>query len=371
MLMKRLIEILNEMRTWVPFRRTENQSVTDVLREKFSVYQKCLKDVDEDDFKKLFSKNNSMCKLQGKKEFINLIGLIQQTVINSLSVYAEGNPSQAYEIICSLLGKNKVIQIQSNCKPKYFNNKLCEYLEHYFKFNYSLSGFCENFYRMRISDIKLLKDGMFHISIKTPEKISTQRFSIPGYPCLYLGSSLNVCWDEIGREMESEEKVYACRFEKERDELLTLLSLKIPDEFTENNCFSYESFCFLLTFPFYLACLIQTREPVKPFKPEYIIPQLLLQYVNDAYKKCSVRFDGIVYPSTKHIPFNGNNYNVVLPYRPCLTIKEDEEYSFELIKKLPYTEVVEADIANLKNVEEILKQMELECLNTVRPFPLS
>ena len=40
---------------------------------------------------------------------------------------------------------------------------------------------------------------LFHVPFEEREKLASQRYSIPGVPCLYLGSSAYVCWEELGR----------------------------------------------------------------------------------------------------------------------------------------------------------------------------
>lgn len=355
----KLIEALNKMRTQIPFQRKEKESVLDVLKVKFSDYIALLKTISEDDFSELFIKNSLYCKPMGKKAFINLISQIQQTIENAISVYAEGNPSKAYEYIHGLLAENKFVSRENNRNPKYASRKLNEPLGFYFKLDLKGKTDSKDYFRMRISEKPLSKKEMFHIPLNQREIVSTQRFSIPGYPCLYLGTSLEVCWDEIASDIKGK-SIYACRFRKNKDKILALLNLMIPDEFTEKED-SYSFLCFLLAFPFYLACLIQTRHPEKPFKPEYIIPQLLLQYVNEAYDDCSVRFDGIVYSSTKSIPCTGNKTNWVIPYRP--SEKVDKEYSSRLIEIFPYTEPVVIQLDKMEEAMEELGRMKLSPLD--------
>lgn len=355
----KLVEALNEMRTWIPFLRKEEESLSDVLKVKFSDYIALLKTVNDDDFNELFRENSLYCKSMGKKAFINLISQIQQTIDNAISAYAEGNPSKSYEYIHELLAKNKFIPKEKNRNPKYASRKLNEPLGFYFKLEIKGETDSNDYFRMRTSKESLSKKEMFHISLNMRQRVSTQWFSIPGYPCLYLGASLEVCWDEI-RDDIKDKTIYACRFRKKKDKVLVLLNLMIPDEFTEKED-SYSHLCFLLTFPFYLACLIQTRFPKEPFKPEYVIPQLLLQYVNGAYRDCSVRFDGIVYSSTKSIPCVGNKSNWVIPYRPGK--KEDKEYSSELIETFPYTEPIVVQLDKMEEAAEELGKMELSSLS--------
>lgn len=57
-----------------------------------------------------------------------------------------------------------------------------------------------SFYRMRkIEDRRtnITYDEMFHIPLNKRRMVTTQRYSTPGYPCLYLGKSIYTCWEEM------------------------------------------------------------------------------------------------------------------------------------------------------------------------------
>lgn len=45
---------------------------------------------------------------------------------------------------------------------------------------------------------------MLHIPFNKRELIKTQRFSISGVPCLYLGTTSYVCWLEMNKPRDSE-----------------------------------------------------------------------------------------------------------------------------------------------------------------------
>ena len=55
-----------------------------------------------------------------------------------------------------------------------------------------------SFYRARVSANKLTAKEMFHIPFNKREIISTQRFSVPGVPCLYLSTTSFGTWLELG-----------------------------------------------------------------------------------------------------------------------------------------------------------------------------
>lgn len=79
--------------------------------------------------------------------------------------------------------------------------------------------------------------------------VSTQRFSIPGVPCLYLGTTSYVCWLEMDKPHDSEFNVYATSFS------------------------------------------IKNKE--RKFKSEYIVSQLIMQCLSE------LLIDGIAYASKK------------------------------------------------------------------------
>ncbi len=55
------------------------------------------------------------------------------------------------------------------------------------------------FYRARLSEAKPFTRGnLFHIPADLRYNVATQRFTIHGLPCLYLGGSTYVCWRELG-----------------------------------------------------------------------------------------------------------------------------------------------------------------------------
>ena len=103
--------------------------------------------------------------------------------------------------------RNKFAPSRSSVRCAYANNYLNDQLGNFFLLEWREELI--NLYRMRISKETLSKEKMFHVPFNMREKVSSARFSIPGFPCLYLGTSLEVCWNEIKRSLESEEQVFA------------------------------------------------------------------------------------------------------------------------------------------------------------------
>lgn len=188
----------------------------------------------------------------------------------------------------------------------------------------------ESFFRMRVFDEiskqRPSREGLFHIPFDKRGIVKTERYSTPGYPCLYLGISSYVCWEEMNRP--NLDKCYISRFHTTKE--IKTFNMSLPDESLWNN----DSFLLglLIRFPLIIASMIEVKNKEDVFKPEYIIPQLLMEWIieqiNDSkeedpplgvyYTSVHVK-DGFDYPD---FLFN----NLALPAQSPF----DKKYSKEL-----------------------------------------
>jgi hypothetical protein len=173
-------------------------------------------------------------------------------------------------------------------------------------------------YRIRVKksglNIEFNRGEMFHIPFENRGIVTTQRYSIPGHPSLYLGDSIFSCWEEMNQPPIK--KVYASRFLNSTDlniiEIIRTQDLIKKIEPLEGQDLSSEIFRFLLTFPLTIVCSIKVKNQFNTFKPEYIIPQLFCQFILET----QTEIDGIKYFSTKidHEKVeNVNTYNYIFP----------------------------------------------------------
>ncbi len=136
------------------------------------------------------------------------------------------------------------------------------------------------FYRCRHrKKHKLKEEDFYHIPFDKRYSVSTQRYSFPGLPCLYLGSSKEVCALEFKSNLED---IAIARIEyKSNNEKYRIFDLtSIFFKYVENQ----ESFCtsdWLKCIPLYLICstYIDYDKDSIGFKQEYIFSQLLLEYI--------------------------------------------------------------------------------------------
>lgn len=60
----------------------------------------------------------------------------------------------------------------------------------------------KNYYRIRAGKDEYSRKDLFHIPMDMRHLIKSYRYSIPGYPCLYLASGKELCWFECGMPKE-------------------------------------------------------------------------------------------------------------------------------------------------------------------------
>lgn len=176
----------------------------------------------------------------------------------------------------------------------------------------------------------LKKKDIFHVPFENRNLVRNQRYSIAGLPCLYLGSSTWICWEELDRpelngcicsrfKFAEETTILDFQFTPANawDIFIRVRDLsrggdppKRIDEllarYDDNFIISY-----ILYWPLIAATSIRVDWRVGAFFPQYIVPQLLLQWVTKEGK-----VDGIRYFSTRMAKMNHYvNVNYVFPTR--------------------------------------------------------
>ena len=178
----------------------------------------------------------------------------------------------------------------------------------------------ELYYRMRSFEKRrgLSRKDLFHIPMTKKRIIKTQRYSAPGYPCLYLGKSIYGCWEEMHRP-NTETTMISC-FKSQRN--FKVLDLRVP---TLKDFFN-DTEKYLQLFPFIIACGILVRNYEDVFKPEYIIPQLLIEWVIDRNHSKEQPLLGIYYTSVNR---NSDFYlldhewdNLAIPVQNAMSSEE-------------------------------------------------
>ena len=201
------------------------------------------------------------------------------------------------------------------------------------------------------------KDEMFHIPYDKRNLVGNQRFSLSGLPCLYLGGSSYICWEELGRKDFSTTNY--CGYSLKED--VKMFDFLLPTAITN----SHQIRRIVLV----LACsLAADRESL--FKPEYILSQSILHtLINRSFYGHSsfcLRFfsshllngDADYFPTDfDNNDFLGRYVNYVFP----ATSSKNEGYSEELRNLFNQTETVSLMHETLLNPERLMTCGSKDC----------
>ncbi len=293
-MMDKLLCILEKYRCHL---KRGNRPSAEFLRENFTEYIKDAKEA-------LLPADNllvgeEMCNMVSGE--IENIKLNSNRIIEVLELYSRGRIVPASQ---------KAFEVFENMKPQLMQR-------------YSEAYRLETYYRIRgldeSSDFALERKELFHIPYNKNYLVGTERYSMPGHPCLYLASQAELCWYECGKPS----KFAISRFDipQSEDEYMKFIdfSEKLMPLMHSFFCWFHNEkdveqvrkylLKYICTYPLRAACSIVVEHPGSRFIEEYIIPRLLLQWVlNDE------DFDGIRYEScslsedVKHM----GGHNIVL-----------------------------------------------------------
>lgn len=181
------------------------------------------------------------------------------------------------------------------------------------------------------------RDRVFHTPYNLRSKVSTSRYSIAGYPSLYLGTSLDLCCEEIHMN-PYKDFALASMFRLERtleytNTYIRVIELGVKPQDFVNTEVDNENYArhishsqlereevraaYLLWYPLIAACSYIRTNKNDPFAAEYIIPQLLMQWVrSEIGAKKEAEYDqliGIRYFSCASIKASDMGFNYVFP----------------------------------------------------------
>jgi len=307
-----------------PLKSYEGQSYFRTLDAKLSLFSKKIKELPEEDELLTEIKSNS-----------NFIENLNNSLLETINKYLWGSQVGASNEFDILLRTNSL------------KSKILELTEKIISGNKDGN----RLFRIRQSEDNLTdRKQIFHIPFSSRHLVANQRYSIAGLPCLYLGSSIYVCWLELERPKFS--NIYISGFQTNNS--INVLNLAYDLEKTINDySFGYikktEFLNKFLLWPLNMACSFQVKYPKAPFHEEYIIPGLLLEWIT--FK--SERIKGLKYFTTKLSSSNKSQYciNYVFPpqnlkdkydFCPILT-KEfllTNPLSWDLLTILPPSDVV-------------------------------
>lgn len=207
-------------------------------------------------------------------------------IINSIDNYYNANFSAAKNNIMDILKKYEKNNnfIISNINKSYAFRSLEPFpelklsLQNEIKSNYN-QEYPLNFFKARDWDDELCFKDMLHIPLNSREKASTNRFSMPGIPCIYLATTSYCCWLEL--DMPNKNNFYVSSLRIPTD--LKVLNLCISQGLINGfSIYDNEKQLNLLKqiiviWPLVCASSFSIVQKNREFKSEYIISQLIMQ----------------------------------------------------------------------------------------------
>lgn len=281
-----------------------------------------------------------------------IIKELSEYLIHSIEEYYNGFNSRSFEVFSN--GMEKI------------RNRL-EYTKQFFD-NYDYNPKIKTF-RVRKGGNELYRPNeMFHIPFQLRHKVSEQRYSISGLPCLYLANSAYTCWLELNKpnldsfqiaklefnyqdlkilDLATTPQSYANLFKRSFGEKHFLEKSETKKKEIINNV-ENGAIDKLVLWPLMISCLFKVKFSNEGFIPEYIIPKHLLEWV-----RIQKSLDGIKYVSTKneegHKQKHGNLINYAIPVQT----NEEKGLCPILTSKFRITETISWQILDLINEDVI------------------
>jgi hypothetical protein len=158
-------------------------------------------------------------------------------------------------------------------------------------------------------DSKSKKTELFHIKDHQRGLIKSFRYSISGYPCLYLAGSYQLAWYEC----EMPTKFSYCEFQFQCDEenriklfdmskrprpvleiVFTVLSNQRDNTEIRQRIFDY-LLNYILCYPLFAACSLKVISKNINYIEEYVLPQMFMQWIQE-----NGEYDGVIYNSSAY-----------------------------------------------------------------------
>ncbi|MGQ0739843.1 MAG: hypothetical protein ACT4OJ_12360 [Bacteroidota bacterium] len=297
------------------------------------------------------------------KEFLTTLDQIDEgTIVEKLKVNR-----QTLRKVCNLLIKSSKTYFSGFPSKAYFEfEKAMSLIEDFLILKNVGVVFDEHtpYYRARKGNGKQFeRHEMFHIPFEEREKVTNQRFSVPGLPCLYLSNSTYVCWEELRRPDISKMQISRYKLENKRYKfldisltpdlmckILTSVSSKESADFAKKtqkealDSWDKGSLNFIMRWPLIAACSVKVKKDKGAFKPEYIFPQFLLQWVSHTKK-----FDGVKYFSVEANMFQNFDYSKLINYAIPVKTTLSKGYCKDLKDSFSLTKPVSWEVLTIIN----------------------
>lgn len=235
-------------------------SIDDFLEDLFEKYYNLLCDQRE--------LLNSDFKITEERlvEISSAVSYVSQNILEALENYRKGKIASAFDNIKEALNKGELQEIKLEANE------------------------CKTFYRMRSGLGHKYEMEFYHVPFDKLHLTDNCRFSMQGFPCLYIGYTEDVCKKEIRKDGS----IIQLDLKENGEPPLSLVDL------TWYESSNKERGSFLISFPLIAACYIvpnycksinkECCEIGLRFKEQYVIPQMVSAYIRENLEVNGIRY---------------------------------------------------------------------------------
>jgi hypothetical protein len=218
------------------------------------------------------------------------VAQLSQWICSAVRQYLGGRPAAAYEEVLKAI-KFVYVRLQTLVSKEVGPDQI------------------GHLYRMvNTNGIAVGKERLFHPPFELRHKVAQHRYGIPGFPCLYLGGSLELCKQELRiahsdlpnvavSEFAVRTKIKVLNFAHRPSALAQIAVGRAKSERDADPRLEEFLINYATCWPLIAACSIKVMHDGEPFVYEYIVPQMVLQWAM-SNSEC----DGIRFFSTRFTP---------------------------------------------------------------------
>lgn len=275
----------------------------------------------------------------------NICNRINETI----DLYLTGNSGEAYSTLTALLDVKEIDSAIMNISTS--------------------SKQTVDLYKARVGNQILSKrTEIFHLPFDQRHLVKNYRYSITGVPSLYLGTSTYICWLELNQPPFSDFWISKYVFNPKENIVIDFtysIENKI-NEFKASTINVGRLNDYLKVWPFIIACSFKTKFPDSNFQEEYIVPNIILQWI----KRDKPNIIGLKFLSTKtavkdpeictNYVFPSTPKNNSSPRKYCDNLKSYFRLTYPLpwsmLDTLPKPDVIAAggNSFKSKNIQEVI-----------------
>lgn len=284
-----------------------------------------------------------------RKSIVEDVKIITNELVGVINLYYDGYMFQSYARFKKLMDTyQNILKVDTNSKDS----------ESFHSFSKVYRTRVVNDYREHS------RAEIFHVPYSKRTAIDNSRYSIAGYPSLYLSTTIDLCHYESGGSNNNFKifSKYALVLEAIKEVVILDFGVR-PKDLSKLNGEEIENY--MRAYPIIAAASFIKQNQHQKFVPEYIIAQFVLQWLRETYVS-EDRLCGVRYFSSRALTNADRGYNYVFPTYSTSTSKNN--HCEVLSRSWAFTEplITSKENDDFEDLSLIEKQLGKKPLNTLK-----